>query len=289
MRYRFNCSNIGRIALRQQIGHGVTKRVYLGHSVDDEDAHRPVAVKMVTRKSMDVSKCLRRQQTVKVQDATDGERQRCFIAANMKLMKEILLLNQLKHHAFVPLLGYCVRSEETDSTSLQDHEELQETASVASVLQKCCRTMHRLCCWIHGILQENSLCCKKALQDHGVVAVYEYGTHFYATSMKDWPIERRLNTAIQLVDLAVYLQHSPLGSLRVADFKQTHFLLLDGGHRIAMTDLDDVTSAEPSCDAKLRITPDANVLSQSDAVTPTNCPYRLQVSYINNSKRYTYK
>jgi len=92
-------------------------------------------------------------------------------------MKEILLLDQLRHRGLAPLLGYCVRSEETESTSLQDH---------------------------------------------GVLAVYEHGTPFYVTAMRDWPIDRRLDTAVQLADLAAYLHRSPLGSLRVADFKDPH-------------------------------------------------------------------
>lgn len=183
---------------------------------------------MVTRKSIDVTRCVR-QMPVDVDAATN--RQRCFIPANMKLMKEILLLNQLRHRGILSLLGYCVRSEETESTSLQDH---------------------------------------------GVLAVYEYGTHFYATSMRDWPIDRRLDAAVQLANLAAYLHRSPLGSLRVADFKETHFLLLNGGRRIAMTDLDDLTSAELSCDnnGNSHVT-DSNV-SQLRA-TSTSCPYRLQV------------
>ena len=228
-RYRFNCSNVGRIVLRQQIGHGVTKRVYLGRSADDDEgSRRSVAVKMVTRKSMDFTRCVRQMPV----DVDAAGRQRCFIAANMKLMKEILLLNQLRHRSLLPLLGYCVRSEETESTSLQDH---------------------------------------------GVLAVYEYGTHFYATSMRDWPIDRRLDAAMQLADLADYLHRSPLGSLRVADFKETHFLLLDAGRRIVMTDLDDVTSAEPSCNNGNSRFMDNNV-SQLH-VTTRNCPYGLRVSY----------
>jgi len=179
---------------------------------------------------MDVTRCLQQQQVKPEADS----RQRCFISANMKLMKEILLLNQLRHRGIMPLLGYCVRSEETESTSLQDH---------------------------------------------GVLAVYEYGTHFYATSMSDWPIERRLDIAIQLADLAVYLHRSPLGSLRVADFKQTHFLLLDRGRRIAMTDLDDVTSAELSCD--ISHATDSNASLPRRTVTPS-CPYGLQVYTLNH-------
>ena len=184
---------------------------------------------MVTRKSTDVTRCARQVPV----DADTVDRQRCFIAANMKLMKEILLLNQLRHRGLLPLLGYCVRSEETKSTSLQDH---------------------------------------------GVLAVYEYGTHFYATSMRDWPLDRRLDTAVQLAELAAYLHRSPLGSLRVADFKQTHFLLVDGGRRIVMTDLDDVTSAELSCDSGNSHVTDINASHSQLSDTPSaNCPYGLQV------------
>ena len=148
---------------------------------------------MVTRKSLDVTRCFRQLPV----DADVDRRQRCFVAANMKLMKEILLLNQLGHRGLVPLLGYCVRSEETESSSLEDH---------------------------------------------GVLAVYEYATQFYATAMRDWPIDRRLDAGVQLADLADYLHRSSLGSLRVADFKETHFLLTEDGRRIVMTDLDDVTT-----------------------------------------------
>ena len=100
-----------------------------------------------------------------------------------------------------------------------------------------------------------------------MLAVYEYAMPFYAGAMRDWSVERRLDTAVQLADLAVYLQRSPVGSLRVADFKESHFLLLDAGRRIVMTDLDDVTSAEPACHAHRR----------TDDVSSTSCLYGLQV------------
>lgn len=213
--------------MRQKIGHGVTKSVYLGRNVSEFDGtQRPVAVKMVTRNSLDVTNCMRQ---LPANADTAAGRRRCFVPANMKLMKEILLLNQLRHRGLVPLLGYCVRSEETESTSLQDH---------------------------------------------GVLAVYEYGTHFYAAAMKDWSLYRRLDTAMQLADLVAYLHRSPLGSLRVSDFKETHFLLLDKGRRIVMTDLDDVTSAQPSC-RNSRLTDGLDV-------TSTNCPYGLQVGYLSS-------
>jgi protein kinase domain-containing protein len=36
-------------------------------------------------------------------------------------MKEIILLEQMDHPGFIKLLGYCVRSEESDSTDLSEH------------------------------------------------------------------------------------------------------------------------------------------------------------------------
>jgi hypothetical protein len=123
----------------------------------------------------------------------------------MKLMKEILLHDQLQHPGLVPLLGYCVRSEETNSTSVSEH---------------------------------------------GVIGVYAYAERFYTSAMSSWPVERRLSAASRLADLLNYFERSPLGSLRVADFKESHFLLLGGdldGVQIVMTDLDDLMSTEPSC------------------------------------------
>jgi len=235
--YQFNCSNIGRIVLKHKLGHGITKHVYLGIYGDrpaaavpgGDDARPPsiqrVAVKMVTRNVVDVVSCIRGRSAPLPQspssrplppssqvrrrrlDDTDRNRRMCYIPPNMKLMKEILMHDQLRHPGLVPLLGYCARSEETESTSVANH---------------------------------------------GVVGVYAYAERFYASSLLSWSIRRRLAAAHQLADLLDYLERSPLGSLRIADFKESHFLLLpDGddvdGKRIVMTDLDDLTSVEPPC------------------------------------------
>ncbi len=193
LRYPFSCSNVDQIQIKRKLGQGVTKQVYLG--IYDG---RKIAVKMVTRNVIDVMSCMKN----KKRDALGAviDKHKCYTLPNMKLMKEILLLHQLEHPNLLKLLGYCVRSEETESTSLQEH---------------------------------------------GIVAVYEYGLRFYVSSLRDWPWKLRLRTALELADLLDYLQHSSLGSMRISDFKDAHFLLKDG--KIKLTDLDDVTSLEPSC------------------------------------------
>ena len=197
--FMFTCNNIDQIAIKRKLGQGVTKQVYLGQYGGSK-----VAVKMITRNVIDVKSCLfkLKRNVIGIDESElPKETQRCYTLPNMKLMKEILLLHQLKHPNMLKLLGYCARSEETESTSLQDH---------------------------------------------GVIAVYEHALPFYPSTLSTWPWYLRVKTAFELTDLLYYLQHSPLGSLRISDFKEIHFLLKDG--RIKLTDLDDVTSLEPKCD-----------------------------------------
>ncbi|CAG2253925.1 PKDCC [Mytilus edulis] len=190
-KYLFNCTNINKISLKQKIGHGVSKQAFLGHYHGQE-----IAVKMVTRHQKDVRNCFQ-----KLSDEDIVKRHECFMFPNMKLMKEILLLEQMDHPGFIKLLGYCVRSEETDSTDLSEH---------------------------------------------GVTAVYEYGKRLNVANLQFNTFGSRLQHAIDLADFLSYLDNSPLGSLRVRDFKETHFLLVNSS--IKMIDLDDVDNLEPSCD-----------------------------------------
>lgn len=56
-----------------------------------------------------------------VVEITHRERQRCYTYPTARLMKEILLSEQLQHRNLVTLLGYCLRSEESDSTDISEH------------------------------------------------------------------------------------------------------------------------------------------------------------------------
>ena len=200
-RYKYNCSNVDKIKIKHKLGHGVTKQVYLGIFGDVK-----VAVKMVTRNVIDVTSCLQSMHRDEDHAGSadpnqrEGDKRKCFVFPNMKLMKEILIMEQIYHPNLMKMLGYCVRNEETESTSLQEH---------------------------------------------GVIAVFEYGMRFYVNSLSAWSLRNRLKAALELTSLLYYLQYSPLGSLRVSDFKDNHFLLIN--NRIKLIDMDDLTSLEPSC------------------------------------------
>lgn len=113
--YLFNCTNVPFIKLRKKIGHGVSKQTFLG-----EYRGHHVAVKMVTRHIHTVKSCL---DDVRVHDreASVAARSKCYLYSTMKLMKEILLAEQLSHQNLAQLLGYCIRSEESDSTDIAEH------------------------------------------------------------------------------------------------------------------------------------------------------------------------
>ncbi|KAH9512776.1 hypothetical protein Btru_038170, partial [Bulinus truncatus] len=254
----YNCSSISSMRIRSKIGHGVSKQAFLA---DYHGLH--VAIKMVTRHIHELKTCLEqlRQQKLAQEilsryeghfdragpgwedersaprlknspeddsnsnfsdkskggrserhfragslplptvSITSFERQKCYTFPTARLMKEILLSQQLSHHNLVKLLGYCVRSEESESTDISEH---------------------------------------------GVVSVFELGSHFVLDNLQILPWPTRLRHALEMADLLNYLEHSPLGSLIVPDFKEGHLLMVNDS--LKLIDLDDVNNLEPECD-----------------------------------------
>ncbi|ELT87667.1 hypothetical protein CAPTEDRAFT_200941 [Capitella teleta] len=94
-------------------------------------------------------------------------------------------------------------------------------------------------------------------KDHGVLGVYEFAKTATSSIVQTWSLTDRLKSAWELLDLLSYLEHSPLGSLLLADLKRSH-LLLRPPHSIVITDLDDVSAIEPEC-------------SNSQCIHPTSC------------------
>ncbi len=84
-----------------------------------------------------------------------------------------------------------------------------------------------------------------SLRKHGVITVYDYVQKINLSDMPRWSLSRRLDTAIQLVDLYVYAEHSPLGYLKLSDMKPANFVIV--GPYIKYIDLEQITSKEPGC------------------------------------------
>ncbi len=185
----FSCSKIHQINITRKLGSGAFKTSFLGVY-----RGRNVVLKMVTNTSYAFTKCLQELSGVPKWE------KRCHFPSTRYMMKEILLLQQLKHPNILDLLGFCVQGEDLNSWSLREH---------------------------------------------GITAVYEYGDRVNITDMELWSLSRRLDTAIQLLDLAVYAEHSPMGSLRLLDMKHDNFLFV--GSMIKFSDVDFLINVEPKC------------------------------------------
>ena len=78
---------------------------------------------------------------------------------------------------------------------------------------------------------------------HGIVAVYEYAEAFNVTN--NFTLLQKLTFAEQLADLLDYMEHSPLGSLRMDDLKQENVRMVKG--HIKLSDIDHLNSKEIEC------------------------------------------
>lgn len=132
----FNCSTISRMKIRSKIGHGVAKETFVA-----EFQGARVAIKMVTRRIHLVRRCLEKlrgshgtdpselrssqheefKMSIEEIEERKKEADECYIKPTARLMKEMLLSLQLRHHNLISLLGLCVRSEESETTDIAEH------------------------------------------------------------------------------------------------------------------------------------------------------------------------
>ena len=118
----FNCSNINDIQYSGRVGSGYSKQAYMGYY-----RSQYVVVKTTSSMSRDVQVCLRRLRTqnkkLNIKESNEKLLWQCVLLPHMKLLKEILFMEQLHHPNIVPLLGYCVRNEQPGESraSLQDN------------------------------------------------------------------------------------------------------------------------------------------------------------------------
>jgi len=82
--------------------------------------------------------------------------------------------------------------------------------------------------------------------DVDITAVFEYGEPFNVRNMS-LSVEQRLQHSIDLSSLLEYMSNTPLGSLIMADFKPSHFLMVNNS--IKLIDFEYFHNVEPSCNA----------------------------------------
>jgi serine/threonine protein kinase len=85
--------------------------------------------------------------------------------------------------------------------------------------------------------------------DVDITAVFEYGEPFNFGNMSV-SVEQRLQHSIDLSSLLEYMSNTPLGSLIMADFKATHFLMVSNS--IKLIDFDYFHNVEPSCNTTIQ-------------------------------------
>ncbi|XP_077996169.1 extracellular tyrosine-protein kinase PKDCC-like [Glandiceps talaboti] len=94
----WGCKQLDTIQVLSNLGQGYSKLVQEGVY-----GRTHVAVKSVSTAVHDVQSCLNSGSYKKTED--------CYLLANYKLLKEALMLRELKHNNIIKLLGLCVRSE----------------------------------------------------------------------------------------------------------------------------------------------------------------------------------
>ncbi len=177
--YIFSCENIDTIRLLRVLGTGADKKTYLG----EYGQETKVAVKMLSSSSL---------------MGPNGDRLKMF-------MKEILLLQELKHRNILRLLGFCIRGDKFGTYSLRDE---------------------------------------------GAIAVYEYGedVHSNISFFTHLPLSQCLDLALAITDLFMYLERSPLGSMKMRDLGLRHFTWHDNTLKLIDVDGD---WEEPPCRNRL--------------------------------------
>ncbi len=207
---QFNCSNMDAIQLKDVLGKGSFKTVYLGLYAN----YTKVVVKLPKR-SKD---CI-------LGNADSPHAQHCLDRSRLKVIKEIHMSQQLKHPNIIPLLGYCHKSRRLGATSFNQE---------------------------------------------GLVSVYEYGEPVNGTSLGNSSIVWRLNTMIDLLDLLVYLETSPMGSVQIRDMRTKHFVL--NGAKLMLIDLEGLEAGEPLCgEPRSRNLHRPTVQRGADIITPAEC------------------
>nr|XP_056707267.1 extracellular tyrosine-protein kinase PKDCC-like [Euleptes europaea] len=96
-----------------------------------------------------------------------------------------------------------------------------------------------------GVVQLWGQCYDSADPEMKTTAILELGTPLEMIELLQTPWEKRFKICLDLVELLYYLANSPLGSIALLDFQPRQFVTVNGVLKV--TDLDDASTEEPSC------------------------------------------
>ena len=188
-----NCTDMDEIEIdyQRRRARGTRRTTYLGKYRD-----RDVAVKIIEPHNSHSIHCLQNH----INDTLKYDE--CFHFVHLAALKEIVLLQQLRHPGIMKLLGYCVRDTNPPE---------KKTPPVK----------------------------------YGIIAVYEYAEKYNISKLN---MRQRLDFAVQLADLLDYMEHSPLGSSWIKDFRTDNFMVADG--LLKISDIDVLSGFEARCTTK---------------------------------------
>ncbi|OXB61983.1 hypothetical protein ASZ78_002628 [Callipepla squamata] len=212
----------------QYLGSGYTKAVYkavLNRSL-------AVALKAVDFGGHDVARCVR--QFAALAD--------CYRLAAYKIVKEMVLLQRLRHANVLQLYGYCYQDSNDIPDTLTAITELGSPLEMIQLLQTSWEDRFRGENESNVHKSERRLVhCTGNLPGARSGFIYTLcaekvtpGTHVFVFQI-----------CLSLVRLLHYLAHSPLGSVTLLDFRPRQFVIVDG--ELKVTDLDDASIEESSC------------------------------------------
>ncbi len=134
----------------------------------------------------------------------------------------------------------------------------------------------------HNIIKLLGFCVRserygtESLKEEGMIAVYEYGEEVPLNWLIKLPLSQRLDIALEVLDLLIYMDRSPLGSFLLKDIRLRHFLIHENS--LKLIDLDG-RSEEPFCrNNDHTLATSSNISSESNKGN-TGC--KLSVPCIN--------